>query len=103
VNDEYVNYVSSSTAQSSGLIQTVGSALYVGVDNSTVLDYGTATGRNSVRLTGIPTYNGGLFVADLAHMPGNACGIWPSLWLLGPDWPQNGGTSFILSLPAHGN
>lgn len=91
VNNEYVNYVDSSTAQSDQLIRTVGDALYVGVDNSTLLNYGTTTGRNSVRLTGNPSYQGGLFIADFAHMPGNACGVWPSYWLLGEgSWPQNG-------------
>ena len=36
------------------------------------------------------TYNHGLFILDLAHMPGGACGTWPAFWMLGPDWPNNG-------------
>ena len=36
-------------------------------------------GRDSVRLISKNQYTHGLFVVDLAHMPGNACGMWPAL------------------------
>ena len=52
-------------------------------------------GRNSVRISSIKTFNRGLFIVDLLHMPKNTCGSWPAFWLLGPDWP-NGGEIDIL-------
>lgn len=47
-------------------------------------------GRQSVRLTSKSTFNHGLFIADIIHMPGGICGVWPALWLVGPDWPKGG-------------
>jgi hypothetical protein len=47
-------------------------------------------GRKSVRLEGYSTYTHGLIIADIAHMPENACGAWPSFWMLGPNWPSSG-------------
>jgi hypothetical protein len=36
-------------------------------------------------------YNAGtLVIGDFSHMPSNVCGIWPSFWMVGPSWPQNG-------------
>lgn len=31
----------------------------------------------------------GLFIFDIAHMP-SGCGNWPSIWLVGPNWPSGG-------------
>lgn len=72
----YVNYVDQSTAQSSGLIDTNGGAVSLRVDSSKVA---SGRGRDSVRLTSKASYNHALVVIDLAHMPGNACGLWPAL------------------------
>ena len=41
-------------------------------------------GRKSIRVSTGKTYQHALVVLDLAHMPGNACGIWPAFWMLGP-------------------
>lgn len=32
----------------------------------------------------------GVFIADIAHMPGGACGSWPAFWMFGPNWPNSG-------------
>ena len=40
-------------------------------------------GRDSIRVSTSKTYQHALVVLDLAHMPGNACGIWPAFWMLG--------------------
>jgi hypothetical protein len=61
-----------------GLMKTIGDQVFLGVDNTTVLDVGGA-GRNSVRLTSNASYNKGLFVGDFAHIPGSNCGSWPAL------------------------
>jgi len=37
-----------------------------------------AVGRNSVRLVSKKSWTHGLFIADIAHMPGGVCGTWPS-------------------------
>lgn len=72
----YVDYVDENTAESAGLIYASGNATYVGVDSSNVA---SGSGRKSVRLTSTASYTHGLFVLDLAHMPGSVCGSWPAL------------------------
>ena len=62
-----------------------------GVDNST----NTPGGRPSVRLTSNKSYQSGLFVLDVAHMPGGICGTWPAFWTVGPDWPNQGEIDII--------
>jgi hypothetical protein len=53
-------------------------------------------GRASVRLEALNhQYNQGLFVADIQHMPGNACGIWPAFWSFGNNWPYDGEIDII--------
>ena len=71
-----VNYVDDATARSKGLVQQ-GSAVYLGVDTQTVNPQG---GRMSVRLESKATYDQGLIILDLAHMPGSTCGTWPAFW-----------------------
>ncbi|KAL8989808.1 MAG: hypothetical protein Q9177_001392 [Variospora cf. flavescens] len=88
----YVNYVDQSTAQSSGLIDTNGDAVTLRADSTNVA---SGRGRDSVRLTSKASYNHALVVLDLAHMPGNACGIWPAFWTTGPNWPSSGEIDII--------
>lgn len=57
--------------------------MYLGADNNTVLDL-QGPGRRSVRLESFDTFNNGLLVGDFEHIPGNACGIWPSLYVHNP-------------------
>lgn len=83
----YVDYVAQSAAQSAGLINTNNGQIYMGVDTKNVA---SGRGRQSVRLTSKATYNSGLIILDLAHMPGSICGTWPAFWTVGPDWPNNG-------------
>jgi hypothetical protein len=66
--------------------------VYMGVDSTNVA---SGRGRDSIRISTINTYNHGLFILDLAHMPGGACGTWPAFWMLGPDWPNNGEIDII--------
>lgn len=86
----FVSYVDQGTAQQNGLIQQSGSSVYMGVDNTTV----TSSGRQSVRLTSSKSYNHGLIVLDVAHMP-VGCGTWPAFWTTGPDWPSQGEIDII--------
>lgn len=49
-------------------------------------------GRASVRVESKTSFNHGLLIADITHMPDNVCGSWPAFWLLGgpEEWPHAG-------------
>ena len=64
----------------SGLAKVVDGKVFLGADSSMKVDGRNGnTGRKSVRLESLDTFDRGLLVADFDHMPGNACGIWPAL------------------------
>ncbi|RAL64600.1 hypothetical protein DID88_001633 [Monilinia fructigena] len=73
----FVTYVNESAASQQGLISVRSNGVYMGVDSKTLLNPGGA-GRNSVRIESKKKWTHGLFVADLSHMPGGACGSWPA-------------------------
>ena len=60
------------------MVKVINGQVYLGVDNTTTIAT-SAQGRDSVRLESKESFTQGLLVADIAHMPGNACGIWPAL------------------------
>ena len=64
----------------------------MGVDSTNVA---TGSGHNSVRITSKKSYNHGLVILDLAHMPGGVCGTWPAFWMVGPNWPNHGEIDII--------
>ncbi len=72
----YVTYLDQSDAQNGGLINTNNGQVYMGVDSTNVA---SGSGRSSVRLSSTKSYNHGLIILDLAHMPGGICGTWPAL------------------------
>lgn len=88
----FVDYQGQSAANQSGLAGYVNGAVYLGVDHKTM---NPAGGRDSVRVTSNKPYTHGLFIADIAHMPGNACGSWPAFWTYGPNWPNSGEIDII--------
>lgn len=80
----FVQYVDGPTAHSQKLVDTTttgNSSIYIGVDHVNKAPHG----RTSVRVSTQRTYNQGLFIADIAHMPGGICGVWPAFWLVGPN------------------
>ena len=79
----FVDYVDQPTANRTGLIESTSSSVYMGVDHTNV----TPNGRPSVRITSNKSYNHGLIVLDLEHMP-YGCGTWPAFWTVGPNWPN---------------
>ncbi|KAI6216378.1 Beta 1,3(4)-glucanase [Aphelenchoides besseyi] len=89
----FVNYISRSQAQSSGLIKNQNNQLYIGVDNQNVVANG-ARGRNSIRIVSQKGYQHGLFILDLQHLP-TGCGTWPAYWMVGPNWPNSGELDII--------
>jgi hypothetical protein len=51
--------------------------------------------KKSIRLESIQTFNGGLFVIDVEHIPTGG-GVWPAIWLTGRGkWPNNGEIDII--------
>ncbi|KAM0805209.1 putative endo-1,3(4)-beta-glucanase [Usnea florida] len=88
---QYVDYATAMENKMIGAVGNYGNATYMGVDYNTTSD----TGRQSVRLTSKKAYNKGLFIADIAHMPGGICGVWPAFWLVGPNWPSMGEIDII--------
>lgn len=71
----YVTFVDQPTATSDSLINSSNNQVYIGVDSTNVA---SGTGRKSIRITSNKSYNHGLFILDLAHMPGGICGTWPA-------------------------
>lgn len=62
-------------------------SVFLGVDHTSK----DPNGRASVRLESKFSFNHGLLIADITHMPDNVCGSWPAFWLLGAqEWPAGG-------------
>ncbi|KAK0726896.1 glycoside hydrolase family 16 protein, partial [Lasiosphaeria miniovina] len=75
----FVNYISQSAATSKGLAKVVNGQVWLGADSTNKVST-SSQGRDSVRLESVDSFTYGLLIADMAHMPGNACGIWPAYW-----------------------
>lgn len=88
---QYVDYAAAMQNKMIGAVGNYGNATYMGVDYNATSD----TGRQSVRITSKASFNKGLFLADIAHMPGGICGVWPAFWLVGPNWPSMGEIDII--------
>jgi len=95
----FVNYVDQNTATQKGYIQMQGGAWYIGPDTKTIVSK-NARGRDAVRITSKTSYQTGMFIIDLLHMP-TGCGTWPAYWLVGPGWPNNGEIDIIEGVNVH--
>ncbi|KAF2851124.1 glycoside hydrolase family 16 protein [Plenodomus tracheiphilus IPT5] len=78
--DGFVQYQTRSSAISQNLVGFLEDtkSIFMGVDYKTK----DPKGRASVRLESIRTWNQGLLIADIRHMPSSICGTWPAFWLL---------------------
>lgn len=86
----FVTYLDRASAENTGIIGVKpDGSVFMGVDSTTVLNP-NGPGRNSVRVESKKVYDHGLFIADLKHMPSNACGVWPAFWTVGSNWPTHG-------------
>lgn len=84
-----VNYVDRMTAVRNGLVFLRNGKAIIKPDTVKRVPQG-ARGRDSVRIVSTQTYDEGLWVLDLNHMP-TGCGTWPAYWLVGDDpWPAGG-------------
>ncbi|KAK4865011.1 hypothetical protein LT330_001634 [Penicillium expansum] len=88
----FAQYVDAATAEAKSLAGIRDGKVYLGVDNTTE---NTTGGRQSVRVISKNVWTNGVYIADIAHMPGNACGVWPAYWTSGPDWPNSGEIDII--------
>jgi hypothetical protein len=74
----FVEYIFSTKAIQQGLFKTYpNNSIYIGVDTT---NNSTGRGRQSVRIHSKKSYTHGLFILDLAHMPGSVCGTWPGTY-----------------------
>ena len=76
-------------------------SIFLGVDYKTVNP--PEPSRASVRVTSNKAYTQGIFLADIAHMPGFICGVWPAFWTFGPDWPASGEIDIIEGVSENDN
>ncbi len=88
---KFVDYENGAKQEIVGSASNDANSSYLGVDHKT----SSTTGRASHRLTSIKSWNKGLFIADISHMP-VGCGAWPAYWMLGPGtWPAGGEIDII--------
>jgi hypothetical protein len=94
----FVQYQDLESANATGLAGFAESddwedVIYLGVDYQNI----TLGGRPATRLEGRDLFNHSLWVADIKHMPGGICGVWPAYWLLGEGeaWPAAGEIDII--------
>lgn len=70
--DGFVRYKGYEACLERDLIRNTSSNIIMRADSTNVAPYG----RPSVRIESKKTYNKGLIVLDLDHMPGSTCGVW---------------------------
>ncbi|KAK8035124.1 hypothetical protein PG993_010119 [Apiospora rasikravindrae] len=75
----FVDYLPRNEAESRGLVKVEGNQVRIQADSTTSYNINDK-GRASIRLESFDTFDNGLLLADIAHMPGSACGIWPAFW-----------------------
>ncbi|KIK50587.1 glycoside hydrolase family 16 protein [Collybiopsis luxurians FD-317 M1] len=84
----FVDYQTKEEAMNKGLAKVEDGVVILAVDSTTTLDVGT--NRSSVRVSSTDTYNGGLFIYDIAKMPVGPT-TWPAIWSTAEaNWPDNG-------------
>ncbi|KAF8315336.1 hypothetical protein DL93DRAFT_2057199 [Clavulina sp. PMI_390] len=87
-----VDYLSQSAAESAKLAYVSNGVAYMKVDSTSNLGYGQ--GRKSVRIASQKRFDGGLFIADILHMP-TGLATWPAFWTVGQNWPNHGEIDII--------
>ena len=88
--DGTVTFLDENTANATGLAGFIDAgngtmAVYMAADTTS----SNGPGRESVRVSSNETFQHGLFIIDILHIP-TGCGTWPSFWMLGANWPNNG-------------
>ena len=89
----FTKYISAQTAGNSKLAGWSEGArgsksIFMGTDDKD--NNPSLPGRHSTRVHSKKSYTRGLFIADIKHMPSQACAVWPAFWTVGENWPNNG-------------
>jgi len=87
----HVRFVDRATGQRDGLIGVQNGKVRMGADSSKT----APNGRESIRIESKQKWVNALYILDLDHMPGGACGIWPAFWTVGANWPNQGEIDII--------
>jgi len=87
----YIKYVDQPTCEAAGIINSTATQVFMSPDLRKVQHNSP---RDSVRLTSKASFNGGLFILDVAHSPAG-CATWPAFWIVGPNWPSGGEIDII--------
>eukprot|EP01113_Clastostelium_recurvatum_P020242 TRINITY_DN2403_c0_g3_i1.p1 TRINITY_DN2403_c0_g3~~TRINITY_DN2403_c0_g3_i1.p1 ORF type:complete len:309 (+),score=36.22 TRINITY_DN2403_c0_g3_i1:171-1097(+) len=82
----YVYYTTEAQAKEWNYTFVSGNKVYIYSDHTSIA---SGSGRGSVRISSRKTYDSGLFLFDIEHMP-IGCGNWPAVWTCGPNWPNEG-------------
>ncbi|KIY44374.1 glycoside hydrolase family 16 protein [Fistulina hepatica ATCC 64428] len=89
-----VNYVDVSTARARNLSFASEDTFVMRTDAERVVQPG-ARGRDSVRIRSRDTWEEGVYVLDVAHMP-TGCATWPAFWTVTKgQWPAGGEIDII--------
>ena len=80
--DGLVQFQSLEAANASGIAGFIDSgnasyAIYMGVDTEKI----APEGRAAVRVSSSESFQHALVIADIVHMPGGVCGVWPAFWV----------------------
>mmetsp|Transcript_38441 Transcript_38441/g.108726 ORF Transcript_38441/g.108726 Transcript_38441/m.108726 type:complete len:442 (-) Transcript_38441:30-1355(-) len=85
----FVEFLGYDAALEAGIVNATEDRVYMGTDTT----HKAPTGRRSVRIASRATYQAGLFIIRLDHLP-TGCGTWPAYWMFGQDadhqWPTYG-------------
>jgi len=96
-----VQFVGFGQAAEAGLVNATADRVYLGVD----MEDPVTPARRSVRIQSRATFNEGLFVATVDHVP-TGCGLWPAFWMYGEDpehiWPAWGEYDIIEGVHTRG-
>lgn len=104
-NVGFVQYLDQNTATNARLTSVNDAQqVYIGVDYENTYDVNSSRGRPSIRLETKKSYQYGLFVFDLAHMPANTCGKWSAFWTTNEqEWPRWGEIDIIENIHENNN
>lgn len=82
-------FVDKVEAESLKLFSVLNGSIKLRAESQTKVPVSSGPGRKSVQIESVEAFNEGLFIISIKHIPAGP-GVWPAIWLIGPDWPNNG-------------
>lgn len=74
----FLDEVAANDTSLAGFIETANNTMAIYMAADTTASGGS--GRGSVRVSSIETFQHGLFIVDILHIP-TGCGTWPAFWM----------------------